>query len=49
MKMRDMAMIAVGSMATVAYQKYNRKVMKAMKDSFNGTMKKMDKALDDMM
>lgn len=49
MKMRDMAMIAVGSMATMAYQKYNKQMMKAMKDTFNGAMKKMDKTLDDMM
>lgn len=49
MKMRDVAMIAVGSMATMAYQKYNKQVMKAMKDTFNDTMKKMDKTLDNMM
>ena len=48
-KMRDMAMIAVGSMMTIAYQKYNKPVMKAIKNTFNKTIKKMDKTLDDMM
>lgn len=48
-KMRDMAMIAVGSMMTIAYQKYNKPVMKAIKNTFNQSMKKMDKTLDDMM
>lgn len=49
MKMRDMAMIAVGSMATIAYQKYNKKMMKAMKNTFDGAMEKMDETLDNMM
>lgn len=49
MKMRDMAMIAMGSMLTMAYQKYNKPMMKAMKQTYNQSMRKMDKALDDMM
>ena len=49
MKMRDMAMIMVGSIATMAYQKYNKSVMNAMKDTFDKSMRKMDKTLDDMM
>ena len=49
MKMRDMAMIAAGSMLTMAYQKYNKPMMKAMKRTFNQSMRKMDKTLDDMM
>ena len=49
MKMRDMAMIAIGSMLTMAYQKYNKPMMKAMKQTYNQSMRKMDKALDDMM
>lgn len=44
-----MAMMAMGSMATLAYQKYNKPMMKAMKKSFNQSMRKMDKTLDDMM
>ncbi len=42
-------MMAVGGMIGMAYQKYNRQIMKAMKDSFDQSAKKMDKALDDMM
>lgn len=49
MKMRDMLMMTAGSMLTMAYQKYNKPVMKAMKNTFNQTMRKMDKSLDDMM
>lgn len=49
MKMRDMAMIAAGSALTLAYQKYNKPVMKAMKKTFDKSMQKMDKTLDDMM
>ena len=49
MKMRDMAMVAMGSAMTLAYQKYNKPMMKAMKNTFNKSMEKMDKTLDDMM
>lgn len=49
MKIRDMAMIAMGSMLTMAYQKYNKPMMKAMRQTYNESMRKMDKALDDMM
>lgn len=47
--MRDMAMMTVGGMLGMAYQKYNKQIMKAMKDTFNESVKKMDKTLDDMM
>ena len=49
MKLRDMAMLTMGSVLTMAYQKYNKPVMKAMKKSFDDSMRKMDKTLDDMM
>lgn len=49
MKMRDMAMMAVGGMLTMAYQKYNKPMMKAMKQTYNQSVRKMDKALEDMM
>lgn len=49
MKMRDVAMMAMGGMLTLAYQKYNKPVMKAMKNTFNQSMDKMEKTLDDMM
>lgn len=44
-----MAMVAMGSAMTLAYQKYNKPMMKAMKNTFNKSMEKMDKTLDDMM
>ena len=44
-----MAMIAIGSMLTMAYQKYNKPMMKAMKQTYNESMRKMYKALEDMM
>ena len=49
MKMRDVAMMAMGGMLTLAYQKYNKPVMKAMKNTFNQSMNKMEKTLEDMM
>ena len=49
MKMRDMAMMAMGGMLTMAYQKYNKPMMKAMKQTFDRSIRKMDKSLDDMM
>lgn len=42
-------MMAVGGMAVMAYQKYNKPMMKAVKNTFNQTMDKVDKSLDDMM
>lgn len=49
MKMRDMAMVAMGSFLTLAYQKYSKPMMKAMKCSFDQSVKMMDKTLDNMM
>lgn len=49
MNMRDMAMIMVGSMATLAYQKYNKPVMNAVKKTVNENMKNAKNKLEDMM
>ena len=49
MKARDMAMMMAGGMLVMAYQKYNKPMMKAVKKSACKNMKKMDKKLDDMM
>ena len=49
MKMRDMAMMAMGGALTLAYQKYNKPMMKAMKQSLNKSVNKTNKMLDDMM
>lgn len=42
-------MMMAGGMAVIAYQKYNKPMMRAMKKTFDQSMKKMDKTLDDMM
>lgn len=44
-----MAMMAMGGMITLAYQKYNKPIMKAMKKKFNNSSDMMNKMLDDMM
>ena len=44
-----MAMMAMGGMITLAYQKYNKPIMKAMKRTFNQSVDTMTKKLDDMM
>ena len=49
MKMRDVAMILVGSMATIAYQKYNKPVMNAMKRTIDEGVQKTKNKLEDMM
>ena len=49
MKLRDMAMMAMGGAVMLAYQKYNKPMMKAMKKTFNKSVNKMNKTLDDMM
>lgn len=49
MKMRDVAMILVGSMATIAYQKYNKPVMQAMKKTFDENVRNAKDKLEDMM
>ena len=49
MKARDMAMMALGGMSVLAYQKYNKPMMKAVKKSLNQTVKNANKSLDDMM
>ena len=42
-------MMAMGSVITMACQKYKKPMMKAMKQKYDQSMRKMDKALDDMM
>lgn len=49
MKVRDMAMMALGGTAVLAYQKYNKPMMKSVKKSLNETVKNANKSLDDMM
>ena len=47
--MRDVVMILVGSMATIAYQKYNKPVMNAMKRTFDENIRNAKEKLEDMM
>lgn len=47
--MSNIAFMAIGSVATLAYQKYNKQVYGAMRKTFNKTLKKADDALDDLM
>ncbi|HIQ90874.1 MAG TPA: hypothetical protein IAB27_04545 [Candidatus Coprosoma intestinipullorum] len=49
---KNMALMAMGSMMTLAYQKYNKPVMKAMKKAFNKSSQVASKAsntLEQMM
>ena len=49
MKMRDVAMILVGSAVTLAYQKYNKPVMNAVKNAIDEKANEAKHALEDMM
>lgn len=46
---KNVALMAMGGMITWAYQKYNKPVTRAMKQSIDKTMQKADDALDNMM
>ena len=48
-QMKSIALMAMGSAATLAYQKYKAPVTKAVTKAFNKTKKKADGALEDMM
>lgn len=50
--MRNIALMAMGSAATLAYQKYNKPVKNAMKKAFNKATNSADELtdkLEDMM
>lgn len=50
--MKSVALMAMGSAATLAYQKYNKPMMKAMKKAFGKVTVKAEKMtdqLEDMM
>ena len=49
MKMRDVAMIMLGSVATIAYQKYNKPVMNAIKRTIDEGVQITKNKLEDMM
>ena len=49
MKMRDMAFMAMGMGAVLAYQKYNKPVMKEMKKMVNSAKDLANEKLENMM
>ncbi|MCM1370883.1 MAG: hypothetical protein NC181_03220 [Clostridium sp.] len=46
---KNIALIGIGMGATLAYQKYSKPMMKAIKKKFNKVAKEVDTKLDDMM
>lgn len=46
---KSVALMAMGAGAVLAYQKYNKPVMKKMEKVADNAMKKANKALEDMM
>ena len=46
---KDMAFMLMGAGAVLAYQKYNKPVMKKMEKVADDAMKKANKKLEDMM
>ena len=46
---KGMSLMALGMGATIAYQKYSKPMMKAMKKKMNKTTKKVERQLEDMM
>ena len=46
---KDMAFMLMGAGAVLAYQKYNKPVMKKVEEVVDSAMKKANKKLEDMM
>ncbi len=49
MKMRDMILMAMGAGAVLAYQKYNKPMMKKVEKVADKAMQKASDKLEDMM
>lgn len=49
MNTRDVMMMMAGGMLTLAYQKYNKPVMKTMKKTIDENMTNVKNKLEDMM
>lgn len=49
MKMRNIAFMGLGAGAVLAYQKYNKPMMKKMEETADKMMKKANNKLEDMM
>ena len=48
-KMKDVALIAAGSMMTLAYQKYKKPMLKTLQKAMNKEKKMANDMLEDMM
>ncbi len=48
-KVKNVALIMMGSAATLAYQKYNKPVKNKIEKIFNKALNETDKMLDEMM
>ena len=48
-KMKDVALIAAGSMITLAYQKYKKPMLKTLQKAMNKEKKMANDMLEDMM
>jgi hypothetical protein len=49
MKMKNVALLGLGAGAVLAYQKYNKPVMKKMEEAADKVVKKANNKLEDMM
>lgn len=49
MKMKNIALVGLGAGAVLAYQKYNKPVMKKMEEAADKVVKKANNKLEDMM
>ena len=49
MKVKNIALVGLGAGAVLAYQKYNKPVMKKMEEAADKVVKKANNKLEDMM
>lgn len=49
MRMKNVALVAMGAGAVLAYQKYNKPVMKKMEATADKVVRKANNKLEDMM
>lgn len=49
MKMKNVALMMMGAGAVLAYQKYNKPVMKKMEEAADKVVRKANNKLEDMM
>ena len=49
MKIKDIALVALGAMGVLVYQRYNEQVMEKMEDAYLTMKEKAEDKLEDMM